>query len=227
MAAPALTAFVSVLRRDLLLAFRHRGELVNPLIFFVLVVSLFPLAVGPESRILQTIGPGVIWVGALLASLLSLDTLFRSDFEDGALEQLALTPQPFALLVFAKVLVHWLISGLPVLLLSPLLGLLLYLPTEAMPVLLWTLLLGTPVLSLVGAIGVALTVSLRRGGLLLSLLLLPLWVPVLIFAAGAVNDAAAGIALTGQYSALGTLLALALTLAPLTISAALRASMSA
>lgn len=218
----ALRAFLALLRRDLSLAFRASGELVNPLLFFLVVVSLFPLGVGPGPALLGGIAPGVIWVAALLASLLSMERLFRSDFDDGSLEQLLLSPQPLPLLVMAKVLAHWLTSGLPLVLISPLLGLMLHLPTEAMGALLVTLLVGTPVLSLIGAIGVALTVGLQRGGILLTLLILPLYIPVLIFASGAVTAAASGFAYDGQLALLGAALALALTLCPLATAAALR-----
>jgi heme exporter protein B len=219
-------AFYMLLRRDLVLAYRHRAELANPLLFFVIVVSLFPLGVSPESGLLRTIAPGVIWVAALLATMLSLDTMFRSDFDDGALEQMLLSPHPAALLVLAKVCAHWLVTGLPLLLLAPFLGILLYLPDKSMGILMLTLALGTPVLSLVGAIGVALTVGLRRGGLLLSLLVLPLYVPLLIFAASAVQAAGVGLPVTGQLYFLSALLALALSLAPLATGAALRISVS-
>lgn len=219
------TAFTVLLRRDLTLAFRHRGEMANPLLFFVLVVSLFPLAIGPDPRVLQSLAPGVIWVAALLAAMLSLEGMFRSDFDDGALEQMLLSACPPALLVLAKVIAHWLVTGLPLLALAPLLGVLLHLPAAAMPTLVFTLLLGTPVLSLVGAIGVALTIGVRRGGLLLSLLILPLYVPVLIFAASAVGDAAHGFAVGAQLMFLGAMLALALTLAPIATGAALRISL--
>ncbi len=220
-----LSAFFLLLQRDLTLAFRHRSELANPLIFFVMVVSLFPLGLGPEQSILQRIAPGVIWVAALLAALLSLDTIFRSDFEDGSLEQLLLSPHPASALVIAKVIAHWLVTGLPLLVLAPLLGVLFHLPGAATVTLVLTLALGTPVLSLVGAIGVALTVALKRGGVLLSLLLLPLYIPVLIFAASAVDSASGGLPATAQLSFLGALLALSLTLAPLASAAALRISL--
>lgn len=224
---PSLTrAFVAVLRRDLLLAFRHRGELANPLLFFVIVASLFPLGVTPETDILRTMAPGVIWVAALLATLLSLESIFRSDFDDGALEQLLLTPHPLPVLVLAKVLAHWLVTGVPILLLGPVLGILLALPGPSLSALFFTLLLGTPVLSLVGAIGVALTVGLRRGGALLSLIILPLYIPLLIFAANAVGAAAAGLPINGQLYFLGALLLLSLSLSPLATAAALRISMS-
>ncbi len=221
-----LRAFFLLVKRDLLLAFRHRAEMANPLLFFVLVVSLFPLGIGPETGLLKTLAAAVIWIAALLAALLSLDSIFRSDFEDGSLEQFLLSRHPVSLLVLAKVLAHWLVTGLPVILIAPLLGILMFLPGDSMPILVLTLALGTPFLSLVGAIGVALTVGLRRGGVILSLLVLPLYVPVLIFAADAVGTAAAGIPITAQLSFLAALLVLALTLAPLATAAALRISLS-
>ncbi len=220
-----LSAFFTILKRDLTLALRTRSEITNPLLFFIIVTSLFPLAVSPEEKVLQTLAPGVIWVAALLATMLSLDSIFRSDFEDGALEQLLLSPHPISLLVLGKVIAHWLVTGVPLIILAPLLGILLYLPSDAMPALLATLALGTPVLSLVGAIGVALTVGLRRGGVLLSLLVLPLYIPVLIFASNAIATAAADLSIRGQLFFLAALLALALTLAPFAIAAALRISL--
>ena len=216
----------ALLRRDLILAIRHRGELANSLLFFVMVVTLFPLGLGPESSTLQVIAPGIIWVSALLAALLSLESVFRSDFEDGSLEQLLLSPHPAALLILTKVFVHWLISGLPLLLIAPLLGVLLHLPTEGMTILIASLALGTPILSLVGAIGVALTVGLRRGGVLLSLLVLPLYVPVVIYGTSAVASAAVGLPAVAQLYFLAALLALALTLAPIAAAASLRISVS-
>ena len=219
-------AFIALLRRDLLLAFRHRGELANPLIFFLMIVTLFPLGVSPEIGLLRKIAPGVIWIAALLSALVSLESLFRSDFDDGSLEQLLLSPQPLALMVLAKVMAHWLVSGLPMLLFAPVLGLLLAMPADAIWILVATLVIGTPLLSLIGAVGVALTVGLRRGGLLLSLLILPLYVPVLIFATSAVGAAAAGVPVAGQLYLLGALLVLAMMLAPFAIAAALRISLS-
>jgi heme exporter protein B len=221
-----LQAFNALIKRDLLLAFRHRGELANPLLFFFMIVTLFPLGVSPEVTLLRKIAPGVIWIAALLAALFSLESLFRSDFEDGALEQMLLSPQPLSVLVLAKVLAHWLVSGLPMLLLAPLLGLLLSMPEPAIAALELTLAIGTPLLSLIGAIGVALTVGLRRGGVLLTLLIMPLYIPVLIFATNAVTAAAAGMPIDGQIYFLASLLVLALTLAPLAIAAALRISVS-
>jgi heme exporter protein B len=219
-------AFFALLQRDLRLAFRHRGELANPLLFFMIVVTLFPLGVSPEEPLLRKIAPGVIWIAALLAALFSLENMFRSDFDDGALEQIALSPHPLSVLVLAKVLAHWLVSGLPLLLMAPLLALFLAMPTQAIYALELTLLVGTPLLSLIGAIGVALTVGLRRGGILLTLLVLPLYIPVLIFATNAVSAAGAGMPVEGQLYFLAALLALALTLAPFATAAALRISLS-
>jgi heme exporter protein B len=221
-----LKAFYFLLKRDLILSFRRRAEIANPLLFFVIVVTLFPLGVGAEAKLLQAMAPGVIWVAALLAAMLSLDRIFRSDFEDGSLEQLLLSAHPVSVLVLAKVAAHWLVTGLPLLLIAPLLAVLLGLPDNAMSVLVATLLLGTPVLSLIGAIGVALTVGLRRGGIILSLLVLPLYTPVLIFASNAVDLAAGGLAVTAQLSILAAFLALALVLAPWPAAAALRISLS-
>lgn len=215
-----------MLQRDLLLAFRHRGELANPLLFFMIVVTLFPLGVSPEEALLKKMAPGVIWIATLLAALFSLEQIFRSDFDDGALEQSALSPQSLSILVLAKIVAHWLVSGLPMLLMAPLLAKLLAMPTPAIIALEWTLLLGTPLLSLIGAIGVALTVGLKRGGVLLSLLILPLYIPVLIFATNATIAAGAGLAIEGQLYFLGAMLVLALTLSPLATAAALRISLS-
>lgn len=215
-------AFAALIRRDLLLAGRHRSDVFNPLLFFVLVVGLFPFAISPDTATLRTLAPGIIWVAALLSTLLSLENMFRSDFDDGALEQMLMSPYPASALVLAKVFAHWLVTGLPLLLISPLLGVLLSLPLHTMGVLVATLALGTPVLSLVGAIGVALTVGLRRGGALLSLLVLPLYIPVLIFGANAVDAAATGFPVSGQLYFLAALLLLALSLAPLAAAAALR-----
>jgi heme exporter protein B len=221
-----LRAFAALVGRDLRLAVRRRGELAQPLVLFAAVATLFPLALGPEPALLARIAPGIVWVAALLAALLPLERLFRPDFEDGTLEQLLLAPHPASVLVLARVLAHWLVTGLPVILLAPLIALVLHMPTPALPVLLATLALGTPVLALIGAIGVALTLGLRAGGPLLALLLLPLYVPVLIFAAGAVDRAAAGLAVAGPLYMLAALLALALTLAPLAIAASLRIALS-
>ncbi len=219
-------AFLTLIQRDVLLAYRHRGELINPLLFFMLVVTLFPLGVSPDESLLRTLAPGVIWIAALLAALFSLESMFRSDFDDGALEQMALSPQPLAVLVLGKVFAHWLVSGLPMLLMAPVLALLLALPADATRVLELTLLIGTPLLSLIGSIGVALTVGLRRGGVLLTLLVLPLYIPILIFATQAVTASMAGLPIEGQLYFLAALLVLALTLTPFATAAALRISLS-
>lgn len=219
-------AFTAVLARDLRLAVRRRGELAQPLVFFAVVATLFPLALGPDQALLARIAPGIVWVTALLAILLPMERMFRPDFEDGTLEQLLLAPYPAAVLALAKVVAHWLVTGLPVLVLAPLVAFVLELPPAAMPALLASLALGTPVLTLVGAIGVALTVGLRAGAPLLALLLLPLYVPVLVFAAGAVDRAVAGMAVAGPLYVLAAMLVLALTLAPAAIAASLRISLS-
>ena len=219
-------AFVILIRRDLMLAVRHRAEMANPILFFVLVTSLFPLGIGANPALLQAVAPGVIWVAALLAALLSIENVFRSDFEDGSLEQYLLSSHPLSVLVLAKITAHWLVTGLPLLLISPLLGILMGLPIDAIKILFITLLLGTPVLSLIGAVGVALTVGLRKGGMILSLLVLPLYVPVLIFASSAVDTAATGLPVTAHLSQLAALLLLALSLSPFATAAALRVSLS-
>jgi len=221
-----LKAFYHLLARDLRLAFRSRHELANPLIFFVLVVTLFPLAVSPSAEVLRVMAPGVIWVSALLSVLLSLDRLFKQDYEDGSLDQLMLSPNPLVILVLAKVCAHWLLTGLPLVLVAPLLAMFMYVPDEAIGVLMLSLLLGTPVLSLVGAIGVSLTVAVNRGGVLLSLIILPLYIPVLIFGANAVDVASDGMSVRGQMLFLGAVLALALSLAPLATAVALRITAS-
>lgn len=219
-------AFASLLYRDFTVAFRHRNEILNPLLFFSLVTLLFPLGVGPSPQLLQTIAPGILWVAALLAALLAADNLFRTDYEDGTLEQLVLSPLPLPLLVIAKILAHWLVSAVPLLLLAPLLAVAFGLEAPAIGVAELTLLLGTPVLAFVGAIGSALTVSLKRNGMLLALLVLPLYVPVLIFGSNAVDTAAAGLPVSGQLYLLAAMLVLSLTLAPLAIAAALKMSVS-
>ncbi len=219
-----MNLFLSMMRREARVLCRRPAELANPLVFFALVVALFPLAVGPETTVLRTLSPGLVWVAALLAVLLSLDGLFRSDFEDGSLEQWLLSRRALPLLALAKVLTHWLFSGLALVALSPLLALMLGLPGECLPVLLVSLLLGTPVLSLLGAVGAALTVGLKRGGVLLALLVLPLYVPVLILGSGALQAALQGLPATGQLWWLASLMALTVTLAPFAIAAGLRIS---
>ena len=217
-------AFYTVVRRDLLLAMRHRSDILTTLFFFIIAISLFPLGIGPELDTLREIAPGVFWVAALLASMLALERLFAIDFADGTLEQLLLTPQPTFVLVLAKVLAHWLITGVPLVLLSPLLGLQYDLSLQAIQALMLTLFLGTPSLSLIGAIGAALTLGLRGGGVLVSLLVLPLYIPVLIFGAGAVEATVSGLGGAGHVSMLGAILLLSLVMAPLATVAALRVS---
>lgn len=177
----------ALVRRDLMIALRERGDMLQPVLFFIIVVSLFPLSVTPDKTLLMQAGPGIIWVAALLATLLALDGIFRPDHEDGTLEQLVLSPHPLSLLVLAKTLAHWLVTGLPLIFISPLLGMLMQLSGDAIIVLCGALILGTPALSLIGAVGVGLTVGIRKSGVLLSLVILPLYIPVLIFGAGAVQ----------------------------------------
>ena len=223
--ATAFGACRALLLRDFRLLWRRRGDALNPVLFAILVTSLFPFALGPEQTVLARIAPGVIWVAMLLAGLLSLDTLFRSDLDDGSLEQLLLAPHPLSLLVGCKILVHWLSTALPLIVATPLLAALLYLPSKELPVLLASLALGTPLLSLIGAVVVALTVGMRRSGMLLALLALPLYVPVLIFGAGSVMAAAQGLPFEGALLLMGAGLAMALVLAPLAAAAALRIAM--
>ncbi|NOU12310.1 MAG: heme exporter protein CcmB [Nitrospira sp.] len=215
-------AVSGVVKRDLLLAMRRRSDAAMSVFFLVIVASLFPLGVGPEPAVLRTIGPGVLWVAALLACLLSLSRVFTADYVDGALEQMVLVPQPLAVLVAGKVFAHWLISGLPVVLLSPLLGLQFGLDGEPLGVLVLSLLLGTPTLSMIGAIGAALVLGVRGSGLLVALLVLPLYVPVLIFGAGAVTGSMAGVGGEANLSLLGASLVLSLFLAPWATAAAIR-----
>lgn len=219
-------AWLQILKRDLLIAFRRRSEIIHPLIFFVMVISLFPLAIGDDKGLLQKIAPAIIWVTALLATMLSLDNLFRSDFEDGSLEQMTLLKIPLSLLVTAKITAHWLITGLPLILITPLLAVLLYVPGETTSMLLLTLLLGTPTLSLIGAVGIALTVALRQGGVILSLLILPLYIPVLIFATLALQNTAQGFSSEAQLAMMLAILVLAITLSPFAIAAALKVSLN-
>ena len=216
--------FTQLLSREMRLLARRPSDLANPLVVFAIVIALFPLAVGPETQLLQTLSPGLVWVAALLAVLLSLDGLFRSDFEDGSLEQWVLSSHPLPLLVLAKVLAHWLFSGLALVLLAPVLALMLGLPGRCLSVLLISLLLGTPVLSLLGAVGAALTVGLKRGGLLLALLILPLYIPVLILGSGALQAALQGLPASGHLLWLASLTALAVTLTPFAIAAGLTIS---
>jgi heme exporter protein B len=212
--------------RDLRLVWRRRGDAAQPLLFALMVVALFPLALGADPQQLARIAPGVLWVAVLLSGLLTLDALYRSDVEDGSLEQMLLAPVPLAWLIAVRVGVHWLTTALPLVLATPLLAQLLYLPGELLPVLMVSLLLGTPLLSLVGAVVAALTVGIRRSGMLLALLALPLFLPVLVFGAGSVMAAAQGLPWAGALLLLGAGLALALVLAPLAAAAAVRIALS-
>ncbi|CCG87894.1 heme exporter protein CcmB [Erwinia piriflorinigrans] len=218
--------FLAVLKRELRIAFRSTAEILNPLWFFLIVITLFPLGIGADPQLLARIAPGIVWVAALLSSLLALERLFRDDFLDGSLEQLLLLPVPLPLIVLSKVVAHWLVTGLPLLLLSPLIALLLALDFASWRAVALTLLLGTPTLSLIGAIGVGLTVGLRRGGVLLSLLVLPLAVPVLIFASAAIDAAEQGLAIGGYLAILGAILAGSAVLAPFATATALRISVN-
>jgi heme exporter protein B len=211
--------------RDLLIALRHRSDVLTTLFFFVIVVSLYPLGVGPEPDTLREIAPGVVWVVALLAAMLSLARMFGTDYADGTLEQLVLTPQPLVVLVMAKVAAHWLTTGLPLVLIAPALGLQFDLPADALVTMLLSLLIGTPVLSLIGAVGAALTLGVRGGAALTSLLVLPLYVPVLIFGAGAVAAIATGAGAAGHLSLLGAMLMIALVFAPWATAVALKISL--
>ncbi|HDR1160380.1 TPA: heme exporter protein CcmB [Pasteurella multocida] len=217
--------FLAIIKRELQIAMRKQAEILNPLWFFLLVITLFPLVIGPDPKLLARIAPGIAWVSALLSALLSFERLFRDDFVDGSLEQLMLTAQPLALTALAKVIAHWLLTGLPLILLSPIAALLLSLEVEIWWALVLTLLIGTPVLSCLGAIGVALTVGLRKGGVLLSLLVVPLFIPVLIFSASVLEAASLSLPYSGQLAILGAILAGSVTLSPFAIAAALRISL--
>jgi heme exporter protein B len=215
----------AVLKREIALGMRQKGEVLTPLVFFVVIASLFPLGVGPESALLLRMAPGVLWVSALLAAMLSLQRMFATDYADGSLEQMVLSPTPLGLLVLAKAIAHFLLSGLPLVLMAPVLGLQFGLDSRALGILMLSLLLGTPTLSLIGSIGAALTLGVRGAGVLLSLLILPLYIPVLIFGAGAVEADAAGLGIGGHLSLLSALLVLSVFFSPLATAAALRISL--
>lgn len=218
--------FRAIVSREILVAIRRPGQWLNPLLFFVIVVTLFPLGIGPDAQTLRTIAPGLLWVSALLAVMLSLENMFAKDFVDGSLEQFILAGQPLSVIALAKVVSHWMLTGLPLLVLTPLLAILLQLPGSAFAVLVISLLLGTLILSLIGGIGAALTVGLNQAGVLLSLLVLPLSIPVLIFGTGAVIRAAAEQDASGHLAVLGAILALAVSLGPITIAASLKVGVS-
>ncbi len=226
MSAPSTLSMLRwIVVRDLTLAWRRRADVLSTLFFFVIVVSLFPLGIGPETKLLKSIAPGVVWVAALLASMLSLGRVFANDYQDGTLEQMLLTPQPLYLVVLGKVLAQWLVSEVPLVLIAPLVGMQFDLAPNTLLVLFISLLLGTPVLSLIGSIGAALTLGLRGGGVLIALLILPLYIPVLIFGAGAVDASIIGVSAQANVYLLGALLVLSLVFAPWATSAALRISL--
>ena len=214
-----------VIRRDLLLAMRRRADVLTTLVFFVMVVSLFPLGVGPEPEMLRKMSSGVVWVAALLASMLSLPRMFSADYLDGTLEQMMLAPQSLTALVLGKIVAHWMLSGLPLALIAPVLGLQFDMSSQALWMLVLVLLLGTPVLSMIGAIGAALTLGLRGGGVLVSLLVLPLCIPVLIFGTGAVEAVNSGMSVASNVSFMGAFLLFALVFTPFVAAQALRISM--
>ena len=217
-----MNVLLLILRRDLRIAFRRWGELATPLIFFVIVASLFPLALSPEESQLRESGTGFLWIAALLSSLLALDGLFRRDMQDGSMEQLVLSPAPLALIVLAKTFAHWLVSGVPLILVAPFLALSFYMPADALPSLIGALALATPTLSVLAALGAALTVSVRGGGAIIGLLVLPLTSPVLIFGARATDLAVHGESNQGPLYLLAALAVLAISLGPLACAAALR-----
>lgn len=216
------SGFTTIIRRDLLQAFRNRSDIVTTLFFFVMVASLFPLAVSPDPVVLRQLGPGVLWVAALLACMLSLARLFALDYADGTLEQLVISPNSLSVLALGKIVAHWLVSGLPVVLLSPLLALQYGMQSHSLLILALSLLLGTPALSLIGAIGAALTLGVRGSGLLVALLVLPLYIPILIFGSGAVTASQTGMSAEANLSLLAASSLLALILAPLATATALR-----
>jgi len=224
MAASIPSMFRWLVWRELLLAWRRRTDVLATLFFFIIVVSLFPLGVGPEPQLLRTIAPGVVWVAALLASMLALGRTFGNDFQDGTLEQLLLTPQPLFLIVLAKVLAQWIVSELPLVLVAPVLGMQFGLSQNTLWIMTLSLLLGTPVLSLIGSIGAALTLGLRAANVLVALLVLPLYIPILIFGAGAIEATVSGFEPQAYLLLLGATLVLALAFAPWATSAALRIS---
>jgi heme exporter protein B len=217
-----MTAFVAVLRRDVLLALRRKTEVLTAVFFFVVVAALFPLGIGPEAKLLRLIAPGIVWVGALLSSMLALQRLFEADYRDGTLEQMVLSPTSLPLLMASKLLAHWLLSGVPLVLLAPVLGLQFDLDFESVVTLCLALLLGTPILSLIGGIGAALTLGVRGGGVLLSLLVLPLFVPVLVFGAGAVEAQVSGLGAQAHLSILMAMLLPAAFFSPWACAAAVR-----
>jgi heme exporter protein B len=223
---PGLHAFFTLIYRDIILAFRYSSDLVNPLIFFIIVVTLFPFAFGADTELLKKVTAGMLWIGALLAFSLSLDGIFRSDFEDGSMEQIVLSGHSLVLLTGAKIIAHWIVNGLPLILVAMIIGIILSLSGYVLQTLFITFLLGTPILSFVGSIAVALTVGLHNGGMLLSLLVLPLYIPVLIFSMLAVENAFSNFPATAEIYFLCGILVLSVTLAPIATASSLRIRLS-
>lgn len=220
-----MNIYLQTLTRDLHSAIRNLSSVLNPLLFFIISISLFPLAISPEASMLSQIAAGIIWVASMLAVLLSLNTLFHNDFDNGVLEQMVVSHHSLPLLILSKIVVHWLLTGVPIILLSPLLGVLLFLDNESIKVLMLTLLLATPSLSLIGAIGASLIVSIKNSGMLLSLLILPLYIPILIFASSAVSQAQSGLEIDAQLYFLATILVVSLMLAPFISALSLKISL--
>lgn len=218
--------FLQTIVRDLLISFRNPADALNPLVFFVIVITLFPLGIGPSRETLAEIAPGVIWVAALLSTLLSVDLMFRSDFDDGSLEQMAVSREPLIMIVGGKVMSHWLVTGLPLTLLSPVLAMMLFVNADGIKAIVFSLLLGTPILSLLGSIGGGLTVGLRKGGVLVAILILPLYVPLLILGTAMIQTGVQGGDYTGHALWLGAMLALSVALAPIATAASIRISLS-
>lgn len=221
-----LPLFAAQCRRDFRLSLRRRGDIAQPILFAIMVITLFTIATSAEPKKLAELAPGIIWVAILLSGLLSLDSVYRSDFDDGSLEQMLMSPAPLALLIGARILVHWLSSVMPLVILTPLFAQMLFLPADLLPPLMLSLLIGTPLISLVGAVIAALTVGIRHSGMLLALLALPLYVPILVFGAGAVVAASQGLAWLGAISLLGAGLVIAIVLAPIAAAAAIKVSLT-
>ena len=220
-----MNIFLTTLTRDLKMAFRNPSSFLNPLMFFVISISLFPIAISPDAETLMNIAPGIIWVITMLAVLLSLNSLFHSDYDNGVLEQIVISHHPLPLILLAKTTAHWILSGLPIILLSPLLGVALFLDSNSIYILMLTLFLATPCLSLIGSIGASLVVSIKNSGMLLSLLILPLYIPILIFATSAVSQSQFNLSINGQLYFLGSILIISLITAPFISALALRVSL--
>lgn len=220
-----MNVFATTLKREIKIALRMPSNIINPILFFAIAISIFPLAISPKATMLMQIAPGIIWVAAILAVLLSLHTIFYYDYENGVLEQIVLSKKPLALFVLAKISAHWLLTGLPIILISPLLANFLFLDDKSIQILMLSLLVGTPILSLIGAVGAALIVSINNSGMLLTLIIIPLYVPILIFATSAVSEAQSGFNISGHFYFLSAILVLSATLAPFISSLSLKISL--